>query len=74
MMALVALADASTLCRNQMQVEFDESLRPTVEAAGADLQVQARYLPTSELEARYLDRPFGNAYDFNQAERFERVF
>lgn len=49
-----------------MQVEFADDLIPTLEGHGSDLQIQATYLPAAEVEKRYLNRPFGNGYDFGQ--------
>jgi hypothetical protein len=49
-----------------MRVEFADDLRPTLEHHESALQIQSRYMPAGEIEERYLDRPFGNAYDFGQ--------
>ena len=57
-----------------MKVELSEDLRPMVEALAGDLQIPALYLPEETISRGYLNRPFGNAYDFNQKERLEEMF
>jgi hypothetical protein len=57
-----------------MEIEFSEDLKPILERDGSALQIQAKYLPDSEIEKRYLNRPFGNAYDFNQEDRIDDLF
>lgn len=57
-----------------MTVELSEDLRPVVEELAGELQVPAVYIPEQEISKRYLNRPFGNAYDFNQKERLEDLF
>jgi hypothetical protein len=52
--------------RNPMKVEFAEELRPILEEHESAIQVQATYLPGEVVKERYLNRPFGNAYDFGQ--------
>lgn len=57
-----------------MTVELSEDLRPVVEELAGELQVPAVYIPEQEISKRYLNRPFGNAYDFNQKERMDDLF
>ncbi len=57
-----------------MEVEFSEDLKPTLEKEGSDLQVQAKFVSEQELLAGYLNRPFGNAYDFSQKDQLEGIF
>jgi ectoine hydroxylase-related dioxygenase (phytanoyl-CoA dioxygenase family) len=52
--------------RNAMRIELSDQLMNVVQEAGKDLQVQADFIPEPELEKRYLNRPFGNAYKFDQ--------
>lgn len=52
--------------RNGMRIEISDQLINVVKDAGKDLQLQADFIPESELEKRYLNRPFGNAYKFDQ--------
>jgi hypothetical protein len=54
---------------NAMQVEFAEELRPTLEEYSAVLQIQSKFLPEKDILERYLNRGYGNAYDFDQQDR-----
>jgi hypothetical protein len=63
-----------TSTRNAMQVEFSEDLKLILEKDGSGLQIQAQYLPEAEIEKRYLNRPYGNAYDFDQKDHIENGF
>lgn len=60
--------------RNQMDVEFSKELagRLTMEKTG--LQVAAKFVSDEELLKNYLNRPYGNAYDFDQIEQIEGIF
>lgn len=49
-----------------MRVEIADDLGPVLEGHKSALQIQATYMLAAEVEGRYLDRPFGNAYDFGQ--------
>lgn len=60
--------------RNPMFVEFDEELAPCLSSDKTGLQVQGTFMPETEIEKRYLNRPYGNAYDFSQQEPVEGVF
>jgi hypothetical protein len=55
--------------RNAMQVEFAEELRPTLEEYNSVLQIQSAFLPEKDILERYLNRGYGNAYDFDQQDR-----
>lgn len=48
-----------------MRVQFGESLEPLVEQEEM-LDVRADYVPDEEAQRTYLDRGFGNSYDFSQ--------
>ncbi|EHY58853.1 hypothetical protein ABEF95_004104 [Exophiala dermatitidis] len=52
--------------RNQMKVELAEELKPLVEDH-PELDVRANYVSQQQALDSYLDRPFGNFYDFGQA-------
>ena len=54
---------------NAMQVEFAEELRPTLEEYNPVLQIQSTFLPEKDILERYLNRGYGNAYDFDQQDR-----
>jgi hypothetical protein len=60
--------------RNQMEVEFAEELRERVGFEKNGLAVAARFIKEEELVKNYLNRPYGNAYDFNQTPQIEGVF
>lgn len=57
-----------------MQIEFAEELEPALSVAKTNLKVQAKFLPGAEVLERYLDRPYGNAYDFGQEDPVTGVF
>jgi hypothetical protein len=57
-----------------MQVEFSENLKPMLEQHDATLQIQSQFLPDSEIKKRYLNRPYGNAYDFDQQDHITTTF
>ena len=54
-----------------MHVEFAESLRSILDVHGSDLQIQGTFMPEEDIYKRYLNRPYGHAYDFDQIERLE---
>lgn len=54
-----------------MNVEFSENLRPVLDEHGSDLQIQGTFMPEEDIYKSYLNRPFGNAYNFDQTERLE---
>jgi len=51
--------------RNQMRLELGESVRSIVDAA-EDLDIRADFIPEAEATKKYLQRGFGNSYDFGQ--------
>ena len=57
-----------------MQVEFAEDLKEQLSLEKTGLQVAGSYVPTEQLLENYLNRPYGNAYDFNQSEKIDGVF
>lgn len=52
-----------------MQVEFAEDLRPVLDDYRSELQIQSTFLPEKDIMERYLNRGYGNAYDFDQQDR-----
>lgn len=48
-----------------MRVEFGEGVKPLIEQEKM-LDVRADYVPDEDAEKSYLDRGFGNSYDFSQ--------
>ena len=57
-----------------MEVEIAEDLREQFDPEKTGLHVAAKYVPAEQLLKNYLNRPYGNAYDFNQTDRIEGVF
>jgi hypothetical protein len=57
-----------------MEVEFANELAERLAPEKAGLQIAATYVPEEKLLKNYLNRPYGNAYDFNQTERIEGIF
>ena len=57
-----------------MDVEFAEELSDRLLPAKTGLQIAATHVTNEQLLESYLNRPYGNAYDFNQTERVEGVF
>lgn len=51
--------------RNPMRLELSESIRPMVEAQDL-LDVPTDWVSEQEATHGYLNRGFGNSYDFNQ--------
>jgi ectoine hydroxylase-related dioxygenase (phytanoyl-CoA dioxygenase family) len=71
---MLAMIHFAPWYRNQMEVEFSSDLeeRLTVEKTG--LNIAAKFVSDEDVLKNYLNRPYGNAYDFNQIERIEGVF
>ncbi|KAF2126433.1 phytanoyl-CoA dioxygenase family protein [Dothidotthia symphoricarpi CBS 119687] len=71
---MLAMIHFAPWYRNQMEVEFSDELttRLTLEKTG--LHVAAKFVTSKQLQDNYLNRPYGNAYDFNQIEQIEGVF
>jgi hypothetical protein len=57
-----------------MQIEIAKELEPAINIAGTKLNIQARFLPESEVLKSYLERPYGNAYDFGQEDPVAGIF
>lgn len=57
-----------------MSVEFAQELGDRLVPEKTGLQIAATYVTNEELLQNYLNRPYGNAYDFNQSEPIEGVF
>lgn len=48
-----------------MTLELSESLKPVIEKERS-LEIPVNWVSESEAMSRYMNRGFGNAYDFNQ--------
>lgn len=57
-----------------MSVEFSEELKDQLDPEKTGIDVAASYVTKDELLKNYLNRPFGNAYDFDQIDKIEACF
>jgi hypothetical protein len=59
-----------------MTVEFADDLKERLTPENTGLHVAAQYVRAEELEVEksYLNRPYGNAYDFNQIDKVQDIF
>lgn len=57
-----------------MEVEFAEGLRERLSRERTGLEVAATFTSDADVLKGYLNRPYGNAYDFNQVDRIMGVF
>lgn len=71
---MLAMIHFAPWYRNSMHVEFAEELADRLTAEKTGLHIAATYVTNEQLLRNYLNRPYGNAYDFNQSERIEGVF
>ncbi|KAH7398542.1 phytanoyl-CoA dioxygenase family protein [Pyrenochaeta sp. MPI-SDFR-AT-0127] len=71
---MLAMIHFAPWYRNSMEVEFAEELAGRLTPEKTGLQVAATFVTGEQLMRNYLNRPYGNAYDFNQSERIEGVF
>lgn len=62
---LTAAVHFASWYRNPMKVELADDLKPIIEGQN-ELEVPVNWVSKSEALSRYLNRGFGNAYDFNQ--------
>ncbi|KAJ4301764.1 hypothetical protein N0V90_003858 [Kalmusia sp. IMI 367209] len=60
--------------RNQMTVEFADDLKEQLTPEKTGLHVAAEYVKSEEVMKNYLNRPYGNAYDFNQVDKIVDLF
>ncbi|EED20882.1 conserved hypothetical protein [Talaromyces stipitatus ATCC 10500] len=63
---MLAMIHFAPWYRNAMKLELADDLKPTIENQ-SDLDVPVNWVSESEAMSRYLNRGFGNAYDFNQS-------
>ena len=57
-----------------MEVEFAEGLRDRLTREKTGLDIAATFAKDEEVLEGYLNRPYGNAYDFGQVDKVEDVF
>lgn len=60
--------------RNEMVVEIAEELREAFDVEKTGLGVAAEWVGEERVLREYLDRGFGNGYDFDQTGKVEGVF
>lgn len=67
---MLAMIHFAPWYRNPMRLEFSEDIKPILERLDAEgklgLDVPVDWVSPSEATERYLNRGFGNSYDFNQ--------
>ncbi|KAJ8115163.1 hypothetical protein OPT61_g3125 [Boeremia exigua] len=71
---MLAMIHFAPWYRNQMNVEFSDDLKEHLNPEKTGLDVAATYVLEETLLENYLNRPFGNAYDFDQMNRIEGIF
>jgi hypothetical protein len=57
-----------------MEVEFAEELADQLSYEKTGLQIAATYVSSERLLKNYLNRPYGNAYDFDQIDKVDGIF
>ncbi|KAF2829118.1 phytanoyl-CoA dioxygenase family protein [Ophiobolus disseminans] len=70
---MLAMIHFAPWYRNQMQVEFADDLRVQLTPEKTGLQIAATYVPSQQLLRNYLNRPYGNAYDFDQVDKVDGI-
>ncbi|KAG9194757.1 hypothetical protein G6011_04792 [Alternaria panax] len=71
---MLAMIHFAPWYRNAMEVEFAEELAERLSYKKTGLQIAARYVSSEHLLKNYLNRPYGNAYDFDQTDKIEGIF
>ncbi|KAF3003727.1 hypothetical protein E8E13_009338 [Curvularia kusanoi] len=71
---MLAMIHFAPWYRNQMEVEFAEGLRARLTREKTGLHVAATFASDGDVLKGYLNRPYGNAYDFDQVDKIEGVF
>lgn len=67
---MLAMIHFAPWYRNRMRLEFGEDVRPVLERLEREgelgLEVPVDWVPREEVLERYMNRGFGNSYDFDQ--------
>ncbi|EUC33792.1 hypothetical protein COCCADRAFT_4725 [Bipolaris zeicola 26-R-13] len=71
---MLAMIHFAPWYRNAMQVEFAEELAEQLLPEKTGLDIAAQYIPSEQLLKNYLNRSYGNAYDFDQSDKVEGIF
>lgn len=54
-----------------MTIEFSKDLEDVLDREGSDLQIQRRLVSEQTIMNGYLNRGYGNSYNFDQESRLE---
>lgn len=57
-----------------MEVEFAEELKEKLSPEKTGLYTAATYVPSQQLLKNYMNRSYGNDYEFDQSEKIEGIF
>ncbi|EAA33938.1 phytanoyl-CoA dioxygenase [Neurospora crassa OR74A] len=63
---MLAMIHFAPWYRNRMRLELGEDVRPVLEREDLGLEVPVDWVGREEVLGRYLNRGFGNSYDFDQ--------
>ena len=63
---MLAMIHFAPWYRNRMRLELGEDVRPLVERRDTGLEISVDWKGREDVLERYLNRGFGNSYDFNQ--------
>lgn len=56
---------------NAMTIEFSKDLENVLDREGSDLQIQRKLVSEQKIMDGYLNRGYGNSYNFDQESRLE---
>ncbi|KAJ5108813.1 hypothetical protein N7456_005488 [Penicillium angulare] len=65
---MLAMIHFAPWYRNPMKLEFADDLKETIEEE-KDLEIPVEWVSKNDVAGQYLNRAFGNAYDFSQGSR-----
>ncbi|KAH0191139.1 phytanoyl-CoA dioxygenase family protein, partial [Aureobasidium melanogenum] len=68
---MLAMIHFAAWYRNAMKIEFSEDLETVLDREGSDLQIQRTLVPEQTIMDGYLNRGYGNSYNFDQESRLE---
>ncbi|KAJ8494389.1 hypothetical protein ONZ45_g13256 [Pleurotus djamor] len=63
---MLAMIHFSSCYRNQMRLRFAHDIKPILEKEVEGLEIPVDWISVKEAQGGYLNRGFGNSYDFNQ--------
>ncbi|KAG9962738.1 phytanoyl-CoA dioxygenase family protein, partial [Aureobasidium melanogenum] len=68
---MLAMIHFAPWYRNSMRIEFSEDLETVLDREGSDLQIQRTLVSEQTIMDGYLNRGYGNSYNFDQESRPE---